>query len=418
LKYELWIFLLLLTPSVLFARDIKPGFSCDGNLNFSEMIICNDSYLSSFDNYLNILYKQYMRLSFSPDTLKKHQLAWLKKRNSCKKHDCIYKLYNERASEIIDGIKDIDSGFTALEPINVVRFFTASQNNYTPVSINETINKPSGMNLFPETFFELNSAKIESFERIERQKYRFQYSYQVSYKKLSPYTITGSFLVDASGQLLAVNPNRNSGFEKMLNEIVKASRADDQDHLEIMHSVLIELRSEGIATAGYFLKYFNMDPVKTLTGAGVIPCSRHDGQLYLVKGSVLDDTLECSYGHEIINTYDGNDEIDGSWGDEIIAAGKGADTIVGSWGNEMVYAGPGNDHIKGDHGNLIVLYGKSWGDDVVSDSCSVIVFSAENSPEDILWENKQRTIINKNTGDRIQLKHPCRKVHFSNISFE
>ncbi|WP_308367425.1 MULTISPECIES: hypothetical protein [unclassified Microbulbifer] len=399
-------------------KEVKPGFDCNQKLNYSEMSICSDSYLSSLDNYLNLLYRQYQELSFSPGTLKNKQLKWLKKRNSCKKYDCIEKNYNIRISEIIRGIKNIDNRFSALEPSVVVGFFEKEKKSYSAISIKETIGGiDENKKLFPETFFRLASADIEAFEREKRDMYKFYYSYQVSYKNIFPETLKGQFLVDSLGNLISVNVYKNTNFEKILDGIAKSSMPNSKDHLEIMHSVLIELRSEGVETTGDFLKYFEMEPLKILTGSGKIPCSKHKKRPYLIKGSVLKDIVNCSWGNDIIDTYQGSDEIEGSWGDEIIAAGAGDDIIDGSWGNEMIYAGPGNDSIEGSHGSLTLLYGADWGNDSVSGICDLIIFSSENKSDEILWENK-REIVNKRTGDKVKLTSQCKDVHFSSIGFE
>lgn len=404
--------------SNLIAQEVRPSFSCKGKLNYSEMTICSDSYLSSLDHYLTVLYKQYRAQSFSVESLKKDQIKWWKKRNSCKNSSCIVEKYNTRITEIINGISRIDSEFQALNPRLVRDLFEAEKARYSRISILETIDKTNKeKEIFPKTFFNLVSANISSFKRLKANAYEFKYTYYVSYKSLPEQRLSGSFIVDESGSITSVKTHKNSSFDKLLDDISKASLAGREDHLEIMRSVLVELRSEGINTSGKFLKYFEMKPVKTLSGTGEIPCSRHDDQLFLVKGSVLRDIIDCSWGHEIIDTYDGNDEIEGSWGDEIIAAGSGNDKIDGSWGDEMIYAGPGNDSIKGSHGSLILLYGASWGNDVISGGCSLIVFSADNTPENILWEDK-RIILNKKTGDRIKLSRPCENIHFSHINFD
>lgn len=419
LNRKLWMLFAILLSSQLSAQSINPGFSCDEQLNYSEMAICSSSYLSSLDKYLNILYRQYQELSFSPATLKENQLTWWRERNSCETRDCIDKVYDSRIREIINGIKRIDIGFSALEPGLVVKHFSEREKSYSPVSIEATIDRLNNedADLFPETFFRIVSSEIHSFERIERNIYKFHYSYQAAYKNLPPQTIRGSFIVDDSSDIVSIEIENNSSFRKIIDDIVKASRTDSTDHLEVMRNVLVELRSEGINTASKFLEYFEMEPAKTLTGSDVISCNRHDDQLYLIKGSVLADILECSWGHEIIDTYDGDDEIDGGWGDEIIAARVGSDTIDGSWGNEMVYAGPGDDYVNGSRGSLTLLYGANWGNDVVVGNCNLIVFSSENEPEDILWKD-QILITNRRTGDRIEFSHPCKMVHFSNISFD
>ncbi|MBB3061292.1 lysozyme inhibitor LprI family protein [Microbulbifer rhizosphaerae] len=93
-------------------KAIKPGFDCSQKLNYSEMSICSDSYLSGLDNHLNTLYREYQKITPSPESLKQIQLKWLKKRNSCKEYSCIAESYNLRISEIILGIENIHAQFS------------------------------------------------------------------------------------------------------------------------------------------------------------------------------------------------------------------------------------------------------------------------------------------------------------------
>ena len=204
LNRKIWMLLTVLLSSQLFAQSTKPGFSCDEQLNYSEMAICSSSYLSSLDKYLNILYRQYQELSFSPATLKENQLAWWRERNSCETRDCIDKIYDARIREMISGIKRIDSGFSALEPSLVVKRFNERKNAYSPVSIEATVgrinNEDAGF--FPIATFRFISGEIRSFERLKRNAYRFQYSYQTP-PPLQ--TIVGSFIVDDSANIVSVD---------------------------------------------------------------------------------------------------------------------------------------------------------------------------------------------------------------------
>ncbi|WP_036186427.1 hypothetical protein [Marinimicrobium agarilyticum] len=449
------------------SSEPEPGFDCEKASNFVEVAICEDTFLASLDVYLNVLYRQYSNLSFSPESLKAQQITWLKERNACQTRECVKTKYLDRVQDIIQGAQNIDENFTALDPAVVVEKF---QGHMEKMAASGAIIPRRENPFLPPLPVEPRSAQIESFERKGTEKYVFQYRYNLKHETSSAGSFNGSFVVNSSGELLSVDtvektemqtlgvpgssrtssptrspvlrptssmrrmevempsrPSRpgsgapsfsgtanNSGRDTNASE--KAAFKNDSADLGVTHDVLKDAADEGFGDAERALTFFAVKPHKSISGAGVLPCDRHDGLLYLLKGSDGYDRIECSWGHEVIDVSDGNDHIDGGWGNEIIVAGEGTDTILGSWGDEVIYPGPGNDEIDGSWGNLILIYGKDWGTDTVEGECSLIIFSKENKPEDLVWKDN-KTLFNQTNGGSIQLDSACSETFYSSRSF-
>jgi uncharacterized protein YecT (DUF1311 family) len=66
-------------------KDVKPSYSCDGNLNRLEKAICNSAGLSIYDRELSKGYRDVIANNNLTVDIKSSQIAWLKRRNSeCK----------------------------------------------------------------------------------------------------------------------------------------------------------------------------------------------------------------------------------------------------------------------------------------------------------------------------------------------
>lgn len=395
-----WVLMISLTPQV--SGDPEPGFDCGRASNFVEEAVCEDSWLASLDNYLNSLYRRSVDVSLSPDRLKRQQIKWIRDRNDCQTRACVEKSYLFRINEIIYNTQNIDEDFVALNPSVVLERFEhhidRSRSEARRSSSDSFVDNP----FVSGAFGSLGRASIDAFMNENSGEYKFEYRYEIDDE-----TFHGLFVVDASGELLSVDNGRDLPSENDTNY---------SDNIYVIYSVLIEADSEEIEGVASFLELLEEEPSKTLSGSGVLPCDRHDGTLYVLNGSDSSDSVECSWGDEIIDTYNGDDQIDGGHGDEIIASGPGTDTIVGSWGDEVIYPGAGDDELSGGWGEMILVYGKDWGNDVVKGSCSLVIFSVENKQEDFVWENN-RILHNKGNGGSIQFEHVCNNIFFSTRSF-
>ena len=97
-------------PDTGIIEGISPSFSCDASLTKIESYICNSRQLSLLDTLMS---NQYALLMAShtdevDSVLKKEQLAWISRRNSCLDFSCIETKYKNRLSGIMKPY--VDSG--------------------------------------------------------------------------------------------------------------------------------------------------------------------------------------------------------------------------------------------------------------------------------------------------------------------
>ncbi|VUS56606.1 lysozyme inhibitor LprI family protein [Klebsiella spallanzanii] len=78
------------------------GFDCSAqNLNKTELTICNDTYLSSVDNVLNLFFTSALNNSINHGTLFREQRQWVKERNQCEDDiSCIKEKYVARNKDL------------------------------------------------------------------------------------------------------------------------------------------------------------------------------------------------------------------------------------------------------------------------------------------------------------------------------
>lgn len=81
------------------------SFDCSKASSYVERQICKDekpfsSGLSLLDDDLDFAYKIILRHASDPESIRKAQRAWLKRRNSCKNSECIEKAYKNRLQTI------------------------------------------------------------------------------------------------------------------------------------------------------------------------------------------------------------------------------------------------------------------------------------------------------------------------------
>ena len=90
---------------------------------------------------------------------------------------------------------------------------------------------------------------------------------------------------------------------------------------------------------------------------------------------IEDDYIEGGAGDDYINSGSGNDEIYGGDGNDRIYGGDGNDKLYGEDGNDSLYGGNGDDYLEGGAGDDYLeggagddtfVYGKGYGNDVVT----------------------------------------------------
>ena len=87
-----------------------------------------------------------------------------------------------------------------------------------------------------------------------------------------------------------------------------------------------------------------------------------------IRGTNNDETIPVFFGNGSAYSYDGDDTINGSNGNDVIVGGAGNDIINGNNGNDTLEGGIGNDKLYGGVGNDTYVYGKGYGNDIMSDN--------------------------------------------------
>ncbi len=93
----------LLGETSLPAVAASPSFSCTGNLQPAEAVICSDDTLAALDRALSDLYENVYNSSSGArrDALEAQEKAWLAERNSCRTNkSCISNAYKVRISQL------------------------------------------------------------------------------------------------------------------------------------------------------------------------------------------------------------------------------------------------------------------------------------------------------------------------------
>ncbi|STR00259.1 Cyclolysin [Kingella potus] len=130
----------------------------------------------------------------------------------------------------------------------------------------------------------------------------------------------------------------------------------------------------------------NVEAVKALVQKGT---AGNDRLYAYAKGSTLnggagDDYLTGAQGNDVLNGGDGNDSLSGhegndrldggagndtlsgDMGNDILNGGSGFDKLFGGEGNDALNGGAGDDHLDGGAGNDTYVFGKGFGQDIVS----------------------------------------------------
>ncbi|MFE2289083.1 calcium-binding protein [Streptomyces sp. NPDC059443] len=70
-----------------------------------------------------------------------------------------------------------------------------------------------------------------------------------------------------------------------------------------------------------------------------------------IVGTSGNDTINGTYGNDVICALSGNDTVNASFGNDTVYAGPGNDRVDGSYGDDNLIGGPGNDTLIGNFGN-------------------------------------------------------------------
>ncbi len=90
----------------------------------------------------------------------------------------------------------------------------------------------------------------------------------------------------------------------------------------------------------------------------------------ILHGGEGKDTLNGSQQADRLYGDEGNDILNGHNGDDVMYGGAGNDTLNGGFGNDVLNGGTGDDMLNGGAGNDTYIFGKGYGNDVITNSTS------------------------------------------------
>ena len=103
-------FVALVVSSGADARGDGPSFSCRGNLNPAERLICDDSELSRLDRQVARLYHGAGGSDSSTTEVRTYVRGALVSRNRCRSSDCIRDVMQDEI-EFLQGHQDNSGGY-------------------------------------------------------------------------------------------------------------------------------------------------------------------------------------------------------------------------------------------------------------------------------------------------------------------
>ena len=131
----------------------------------------------------------------------------------------------------------------------------------------------------------------------------------------------------------------------------------------------------------------------------------------ILTGTPGNDIINGGNGNDFLAGADGNDNISGGNGNDTLQGGRGNDNLRGDNGNDFVDGGRGDDRLTGGDGHDTLLFGLTFGHDVVTDFShdDVISFSQSlfDSFHDVLSAARQighDTVITFDSSDSLTLE--------------
>ncbi|MEN6328442.1 MAG: calcium-binding protein [Syntrophomonas sp.] len=217
-----------------------------------------------------------------------------------------------------------------------------------------------------------------------------------------------------------------------IDRIVMAADITPADVILKRNSSSLELSIHGTADKITVSDYFNSDSSK------VEKIEFADGTVWDIayikiaasKSTSLDDNIQGyessdilfgQEGNDTIYGYAGNDVADGGPGNDNLYGGDGNNILTGGFGDDRLYGeqgedtldgGAGNDKLEGSSGNDTYVFGRGYGQDVISDydnsgNLDQIVMSADITPADIIAtrNNNDLELSIQSTADKIKVSN-------------
>ena len=135
------------------------------------------------------------------------------------------------------------------------------------------------------------------------------------------------------------------------------------------------------------------DTIQTSWGDDLIHSGEGDDVISSGAGS---DIVTGAEGADTINSGSGNDFVYGHDGDDSIEAGNGDDNIQGGDGDDSIKAGSGDDSVDGGAGND-TLYGQSGDDQIEGEDGNDKLYG--NSGEDVLYGDDGNDYLSGSDGE-------------------
>ncbi|MBG3852507.1 hypothetical protein I4699_21500 [Xanthomonas hortorum pv. carotae] len=120
----------------------------------------------------------------------------------------------------------------------------------------------------------------------------------------------------------------------------------------------------------------------------------------LLQGGEGGDSLSGDTGNDLLFGGTQNDMLSGGEGDDQLDGGTNNDTLYGGGGNDRLDGGTGNDYLSGDAGSDIYLFGRTSGQDTISNytydsgSTDVLELAADVAVSDVtIWRYSDDLVL-------------------------
>jgi Ca2+-binding RTX toxin-like protein len=111
-----------------------------------------------------------------------------------------------------------------------------------------------------------------------------------------------------------------------------------------------------------FKDIYNINYINKISNSSINGTEQDD---YIVANSG-NDNINSGSGNDIVYGGEGNDKIYGQDGNDKLYGGEGNDSLYGGNGDDYLDGGAGDDYLEGGAGDDTFVYGKGYGNDVVT----------------------------------------------------
>ncbi len=197
-------------------------------------------------------------------------------------------------------------------------------------------------------------------------------------------TLIGTDAIDGNGNNLNNVLTGNSAAN-----IVSGGKGNDTYVIGVGDTV-DELPEEGTDTVQSPISHILGANLENLTLTGT---SDVDG-----TGNELNNMLTGNSGNNILNGDMGVDTLKGGNGDDTLFGGEGDDSLYGGTGADILDGGAGNDTLKGEAGDDTYLFGRGYGQDIISEydktagNTDTVKFGLGLNPIDLIFDQNGKNL--------------------------